>query len=63
MNGENKYSISYSWTQPYNISINSFYQKTSTEDELKRLEMIDRWVDAMETYPDADELIKRIFKY
>lgn len=55
----NGYKIT--WTQPYTISTNQFYHSTgSVDDEIKRLEMIDRWVDAMLTYPDADAILKKI---
>lgn len=54
---------SFSWTQPYNVSMNPVYQRPTAEEEMQRVEMVDRWVDAMVRFPDAEALIKNIFKY
>lgn len=51
---------SFTWSQPYSVSMNPVYQTPSVDDEMKRLEMVDRWVDAMLTYPDAEAIMKKI---
>lgn len=60
---------SFSWTQPYSItSHNPFYgmtapeiyHKLTIEEEMAKIEMVDRWVDAMLTYPDADAIMNII---
>lgn len=59
---------SFSWTQPYQ-SLNEFFQgqscqeiynKMTLEEEVDKLEMVDRWVDSMLTYPDAEAILKKI---
>jgi len=58
----NTNGYSFTWTQPYQpTSYNPFYErKTDIADEMARLEMVDRWVDAMLTYPDADAILNKI---
>jgi mono/diheme cytochrome c family protein len=51
---------SFSWTQPYSVSMNPFYSKPSVADEMARLEMVDKWVDAMLTFPDAEAIMNKI---
>lgn len=55
-----------SWTQPYlPTSFNPFYERAKdlrVEAEIDRLEMVDRWVDSMLTYPDADAIISKLNK-
>ena len=53
---------SFSWTQPYHISMNPVYQQPNLTEEMQRIEMIDRWVDAMDHYPDAEMLIRNIMR-
>jgi hypothetical protein len=55
---------SFSWTQPY-VSMNPFYQynELTVKEELERLDEIDDQVALMNSYPDAERLIKNIFKY
>ena len=58
-------SYSYSWTQPYNVSMNPFYrsvQDAQLELELDRLDAIDILVDEMLTYPDAEAIINKLTK-
>ena len=57
-----KWSINYSWTQPYRAyySVNPIKQSKSIEQELARLDMVDGWVDAMLTYPDAERILNKI---
>ena len=60
----NTNGYSFSWTQPYlPTSYNPFYERARDlrlEEEVDRLEMVDRWVDAMLTYPDADAILNKI---
>ena len=58
----NPWDISYSWTQPYlPTSYNPFYERrTSVDEEMTRLEMVDRWVDSMLTFPDAERIINTL---
>jgi hypothetical protein len=63
----NNWSISTTWTQPYlPTSYNPFYQTNEQHDEtlnlLSDLECIDRQVDEMLTYPEAEAIIKRVMK-
>ena len=62
------FNMTYSWTQPY-TSLNSFFQSKAVQDrvndltieeQLDKIEMVDRWVDAMLTYPDADAIMNKI---
>jgi hypothetical protein len=55
---------SYSFTQPYNINMNPFYsveKRTQLDEVLDRYDIIDNIVNSMETYPDAEKLLKNIF--
>ena len=63
-----KWSINHSWSQPY-TSLNSFFQSKavqdrvndlSIEEQLDKIVMVDRWVDSMLTYPDAERIINEI---
>ena len=65
----NTNGYSFSWTQPYSVpSHNPFYGMSSgeiynqltLEEEMAKIEMVDRWVDAMLTYPDADAIMNKI---
>jgi predicted CoA-binding protein len=55
---------SFSWTQPYSVSMNPFYQhnELTVQEELERLEEIDDRVSLMDSYPDAEKLLKMINK-
>jgi len=55
----NTNGYSFSWTQPYNVSMNPFYSAPGVETEMARLEQVDRWVDAMFAYPDAEEVLNK----
>ena len=60
---DRKHSISYSWTQPYSVvSHNPFYQNLTVAHELQRLDDIDRAVQNMLTYPDAEAIINTVMK-
>lgn len=56
-------SWSTSWTQDYN-NMNPFWQKSqlTTNEELERLDEIDDRITLMDNYPDAQQLLKNIFK-
>jgi hypothetical protein len=56
---DNKWSINYSWTQPYT---NWNHPVSSTDQQLTVINAIDNIVSHMETYPDAERLLKNIFK-
>ena len=58
----NTNGYSFSWTQPYlPTSYNPFYErKVDIAEEMAKIEMVDRWVDAMLTYPDADAIMNKI---
>lgn len=63
-------SFSTSWTQPYMpTSYNPFYERRvphselTVQEELSRLDEIDDQVSLMNSYPDAEALLKNIFKY
>ena len=53
---------SFSWTQPYlPTSYNPFYErKIDVAEAMAKIEMVDKWVDAMLTYPDADAIMNKI---
>ena len=64
----NTWSYDCSWTQPY-VSMNDFlqgkdcreiYEALSVEKELDALDKIDKRVDEMLTFPEAEAIIKRI---
>ena len=53
---------SFSWTQPY-VSMNPVYQNNelTVKEELERLDEIDDRVMLMDSYPDAERMIRNIF--
>ena len=62
-------SFTTSWTQPYlPTSYNPFYERSvprselTVQEELERLQEIDDQVTLMDTYPEAERLLKNIFK-
>jgi len=56
----NTNGYSFSWTQPYNVSANPFYQDMAVHDELVRIEAVDNIVQNMLTYPDAEAILLKI---
>jgi len=61
--------INTSWTQPYlPTSYNPFYERSvprselTVQEELERLQEIDDQVVLMDTYPQAEQLLKNILK-
>lgn len=55
-----------SWTQPYlPTSYNPFYQPSlehATTEEMIRIDAVDKIVDSMDSYPDAERLLANILK-
>jgi len=60
----NTNGYSFTWTQPYQpTSYNPFYErKTDIAEEMARIEMVDNWVNAMLTFPDAERILNKIRK-
>jgi len=61
--------INTSWTQPYlPTSYNPFYERSvprselTVQEELERLQEIDDQVALMDTYPQAENIIRKIMK-
>ena len=42
--------------------MNGFYSPTPNpaEEELKRLDVVDEWINTMDRYPDAEAMIERL---
>jgi len=65
-NNQFRRKIHYTWTQPY-VSLNPAYQSNISKEEIKvkqemkRWEYVDRIVDNMDSYPDAEKMIRNIF--
>jgi len=52
---------SYKFTQPYaNWQPYQLVDAKACETEMAKIEMIDRWVNVMSSYPDAEEMMKKI---
>lgn len=64
MEPNNKWSVNYTWSQPYTVSMNPYYQTITQQmtvaHELQRLDDIDRAVQNMLTYPDAEAIINKL---
>jgi len=60
----NTNGYSFTWTQPYQpTSYNPFYErKTDIAEQMARIEMVDNWVNAMLTFPDAERILNKIRK-
>ena len=60
----NTNGYSFTWTQPYlPTSYNPFYKrKTDIAEQMARIEMVDNWVNAMLTFPDAERILNKIRK-
>jgi hypothetical protein len=67
MMSNDRFQISYSWTQPYtgfNIPLRvarDDKHQQSIKEELAVLTAVDRIVDCMESYPEAERLLGKIF--
>lgn len=54
---------SFSWTQPYSISMNPFYAPGSASDLMKEMaviEAVDHLVDSGLTHPAADAILMKL---
>lgn len=60
MTHDPRWQITYTFTQPYNVSMNPLYQDQITANELRALDDIDRAVQNMLTYPDAERIINKL---
>lgn len=58
MSDYKKYDISYSWTQSYQGW--TVPQTANTNEEMIRIEAVDNIVNAMKSYPDAEEILTKI---
>ena len=59
-------SYDFSWTQPY-VEMQGFFTPKeqvdhSTRKELDRIASIDKQIDLMDRYPDAEAMIERLKK-
>ena len=57
MNNNDKWSINYSWSQPYT---NWNYPVSSVDKELAVIEAIDNIVNSMERFPEAEAIIQKV---
>jgi hypothetical protein len=59
-------SFSSGWTQPYlPTNYNPFYQPSpehAATEEMIRINAVDKIVDSMDSYPDVERLLAKIFK-
>ena len=58
MMSDDRFQISYSWTQPYTGW--SMPQPANINAEMIRIEAVDNIIDAMKSYPDAEAVLARI---
>jgi len=42
------------------MSSGEIYRRLTLEEEMAEIERVDRWVDAMLTYPDAERIMNKI---
>ena len=66
---DKKWTVEHTWTQPYlPTSYNPFYERTvpsselTVQEELERLQEVDDRITLMDTYPEAEQLLKNILK-
>ena len=66
---DKKWTVEHTWTQPYlPTSYNPFYERTvpsselTVQEELKLLQEVDDRITLMDTYPEAEQLLKNILK-
>ena len=64
MDKNKNWTYSSSWTQPYlPTSYNPFYQPSpehATTEEMICINAVDKIVDSMDSYPDAQKIIKKV---
>ncbi len=66
MSKKDSWSYDFSWTQPY-VEMQGFFTPKeqvdhSTRKELDRIASIDKQIDLMDRYPDAEAMIERLKK-
>ena len=66
MSKKDTWSYDFSWTQPY-IEMQGFFTPKeqvdqTTRKELNRIASIDKQIDLMDRYPDAEAMIERLKK-
>ena len=66
MSKKDTWSYDFSWTQPY-VEMQGFFTpkeqvEHSTRKELDRIASIDKQIDLMDRYPDAEAMIERLKK-
>ena len=66
MSKKDTWSYDFSWTQP-NIEMQGFFTPKeqvdqTTRKELDRIASIDKQIDLMDRYPDAEAMIERLKK-
>ena len=66
MSKKDTWSYDFSWTQPY-IEMQYFFTPKeqvdqTTRKELDRIASIDKQIDLMDRYPDAEAMIERLKK-
>ena len=66
MSKKDNWSYDFSWTQPY-VEMQGFFTPKeqvdhSTRKELDRIASIDKQIDLMDRYPDAEAMIERLKK-
>ena len=66
MSKKDTWSYDFSWTQPY-IEMQGFFTPKeqgdqTTRKELDRIASIDKQIDLMDRYPDAEAMIERLKK-
>ena len=66
MSKKDTWSYNFSWTQPY-VEMQGFFTPKeqvdhSTRKELDRIASIDKQIDLMDRYPDAEAMIERLKK-
>ena len=66
MSKKETWSYDWSWTQPY-VEMQDFYTPKeqvdqTTQKELDRIASIDKQIDLMDRYPDAEAMIERLKK-
>lgn len=58
MMSDDRFGISYSWTQPYTGW--TAPQPSNTNAEMIRIEAVDNIIDAMKSYPEAEAVLAKI---
>ena len=66
MSKKDTWSYDFSWTQPF-VEMQGFFTPKeqvdhSTRKELDRIASIDKQIDLMDRYPDAEAMIERLKK-